>query len=157
MTSSTSRTSRKKTSAASTPPIPTTTVKADAPADPQTNVDDPNIAPPSPTGAFDGSSVSSVSLDRDAPMPPRLDPAGALAAEEITAGWVYARTISYLYSYDDPAGVWAHVVGIGWKRLSPNSLSGHSHMAILSTLATHDNITVDYHEDASGRIDQIMV
>ena len=30
-------------------------------------------------------------------------------------------------------------------------------MLILASLATHDNITVDYHEDAAGRIDQILV
>ena len=68
-----------------------------------------------------------------------------------------ARDCPFLYSYDDPAGVWVWVVGVGWKRLSPASLSGHGHMAILASLATHDNITVDYHEDAAGRIDQILV
>ena len=89
------------------------------------------------------------------PLPPKLD--AAAMAQGITAGWVNNRVISYLYSYDDPAGVWVWVVGVGWKRLSPASLSGHGHMAILASLATHDNITVDYHEDAAGRIDQILV
>lgn len=68
-----------------------------------------------------------------------------------------AGTITHLWSYDAADGVWVYVNGLGWKRLSPASTSGHSHMTILSSIATHANIAVDYQMDASGQIDVLYV
>lgn len=115
---------------------------------------DPNVAPPVPTGAFEGSSIGTAVRDVSAPFPPPLDESGAGIA---AAGWVYGRKITNIWSYDASTGVWVWVDGIGWKRLSPDSESGHSHMTVLCSTATHDNLPVDYHEDASGRIDQLLV
>jgi hypothetical protein len=88
-------------------------------------------------------------------MPPSLDEQGAAMADRITAGWVHNRAITHLWSYDAATGVW--VDGIGWKSLSPVSEHGHTHMCLLVTLATDRNLPVDYHEDAAGQIDQILV
>ena len=69
-------------------------------------------------------------------------------------GWCTGRTISDLWSYEDSVGVWVLVDGIGWKRLSPASDTGHTHMTLLAGVATHDNLPVDFHEDSDGQIDQ---
>jgi hypothetical protein len=115
---------------------------------------DPATMPPPPPDTMTGAMVSTATMDVTAPLPPQLDMAGVSAPA--AAGWVYGRVITHLWSYDASTGVWAWVDGIGWKRLSPNSEFGHSHMALLATMATNGNLTVDYHEDASGRIDQVL-
>jgi hypothetical protein len=76
---------------------------------------------------------------------------------QATAGWNTGKTISDLWSYEDSSGVWVLVDGVGWKRLSPASDSGHTHMTLLAGLATHDNLPVDFHEDDQGQIDQLIV
>ncbi|CRK60250.1 hypothetical protein [Alloactinosynnema sp. L-07] len=113
------------------------------------DLDIASIMPPIPAGT-DG--MSAAVAEVAAPRPPSLD-----AAAPQAAGWVTNRMITHLWSYDSSTGVWVWVDGIGWKRLSPASESGHSHMAVLATMATHDNLPVDYHEDAAGRIDQLLV
>jgi hypothetical protein len=115
----------------------------------------PDTPPPIPATVM-GAAVA-AGPDVTAPMPPSLDEQGMAVAEGITAGWVYNRVITHLWSYDAPTGVWVWVDGIGWKRLSPVSEHGHSHMCLLATLATDRNLPVDYHEDAAGQIDQLFV
>lgn len=133
------------------PPTPDVdAARSSAPTTPDT--------PPPPPAEVTGSAVAeSVSADLRAPMPPMLDESGAPRTDVIGAGWFYNRMITYLWSYDSPIGVWVWVDGVGWKRLSPVSQFGHTHMTVLATLATHRNLPVSYHEDASGQIDQIMV
>lgn len=114
---------------------------------------DPATMPPPPPDTMNGASLSATTLDVSAPMPPQLDEQGVGAP---AAGWVCGRVITHLWSYDASTGVWVWVDGIGWKRLSPNSEFGHTHMTLLATMATHDNLTIDYHEDAAGRIDQLL-
>ena len=113
---------------------------------------DPSAMPP-PPDTISGGTVTATTVDVKAPLPPQLDAQGVSAP---AAGWVYGRVITHLWSYDASTGVWAWVDGIGWKRLSPNSEFGHSHMTLLATMATQGNLTVDYHEDAAGRIDQVL-
>ena len=93
--------------------------------------------------------------DANAPMPPALDEAG-LTGDPPSAGSTTAR--SRTCGPTTPStGVWVWVDGIGWKRLSPVSEFGHSHMTVLATVATDRNLAVDYHEDAAGQIDQLLV
>ncbi|WP_245573931.1 hypothetical protein [Amycolatopsis nigrescens] len=86
---------------------------------------------------------------------------GAAAPAPVTAeqgdGWVHNRGITALYSYDSSPGVWAFVHGVGWKRLSPGSDSGHGHLVLLALMARNHRIPVSYHEDALGQIDQLLV
>lgn len=110
--------------------------------------------PPPPPDTRTRAAANRTTMDVSAPMPPQLDPLTTLGAP--AAGWVYGRVLTHLWSYDASTGVWVWVDGIGWKRLSPNSEFGHTHMTLLATMATHGNVTVDYHEDASGRIDQVL-
>jgi hypothetical protein len=74
-----------------------------------------------------------------------------------SSGWITGRAILDLWSYEDAYGVWVNVDGVGWKRLSPASGPGHTHMTLLAGAATHDNLTVDLHEDADGYIDQLII
>jgi hypothetical protein len=83
---------------------------------------------------------------------PRLEPGQVAAGVGETLG-----TITHLWSYDSPVGVWVYLDGIGWKRLSPASESGHTHMTVLSSLATNANIPVYYNLDGSGQIDRMYV
>ncbi len=133
------------------PPAPeAAAVTATAPLNPDT-------PPPLPADVVGSSVAESAGADLSAPVPPMLDEQGAPRADAITAGWFYNRMITYLWSYDSPTGVWVWVDGIGWKRLSPVSEHGHTHMAALATLATDRDLPVSYHEDAAGQIDQILV
>lgn len=115
----------------------------------------PDTPPPVPTTMM--ATAVMASQDTLAPMPPSLDEQGLAVGDGLTVGWVYNRMITHLWSYDAPTGVWVWVDGIGWKRLSPVSEHGHSHMCLLAALATDRNLPVDYHEDAAGQIDQLLV
>jgi hypothetical protein len=115
----------------------------------------PQTPPPIPSTMMPAASMTSA--DVTAPMPPSLDEVGMPVADGITAGWVYGRVLTHLWSYDASTGVWVWVDGVGWKRLSPVSEFGHSHMTALATVATDRNLPVDFHEDAAGQIDQILV
>ncbi|MGH3876392.1 MAG: hypothetical protein ACRDSK_05060 [Actinophytocola sp.] len=130
-----------------TPPVP------DSPS----TVGSPGTRPPLPAELKSRTATEVRDPDVNAPMPPGLREAGVRAPDAFAAGWVNNRMITHLWSYDAPTGVWVWVDGIGWKRLSPVSQFGHTHMTVLATLATQRNQPVDYHEDASGQIDQILV
>jgi hypothetical protein len=138
------------------PPAPEA-VTARSAAAASTAPSNPDTAPPFPAEVVGSAVTVAAGTDRNAPAPPMLDSSGAPRADAISAGWFYNRTITHLWSYDSPAGVWVWVEGSGWRRLSPASLFGHSQMTVLSTLATDRNLPVHYHEDASGQIDVIMV
>jgi hypothetical protein len=108
----------------------------------------PVVTPPTPKdwAPYGNSSTSPVASDGA-----RCPVSGA------AGGWTTGRTISDLWSYEDSVGVWVLVDDIGWKRLSPASDSGHTHMTLLAGVATHDNLPVDFHEDGDGQIDQLIV
>lgn len=65
-------------------------------------------------------------------------------------------TITHLWSYDSPVGVWVVLDG-QWRRISPASEHGHTHMTVLATIATNANIPVYYNLDGSGQIDRLYV
>ena len=98
-------------------------------------------------------SAASVENVVTGPLPPQMGARTQAAA----AGWTYNQAITHLFSYDTPAGAWVYVNNIGWKRLSPASEPGVTAMLAIATMATHDNVPVNYHEDAAGLIDQILV
>ncbi|PRX44634.1 hypothetical protein B0I33_111146 [Prauserella shujinwangii] len=82
---------------------------------------------------------------------------GAAGAGSAGGGWVHRRLITHLWSYNAAPGVWVGVQGVGWKRLSPASETGHSHLTMLALLARNNRLPVTYHEDAHGQIDQLIV
>jgi hypothetical protein len=150
MTTSTVRTSRRGEEVpplAGDSPTSATTTTDRASADPSNSPDQfAQIA-----AALQVSDGQQVAADLG-PQPPQIR-AGqqAIAA----AGWVYNQAITHLFSYDSAIGVWVYVNGVGWKRFSPNSEHGITHMTAIATMATHNNLPVHYHEDAAGLIDQI--
>ncbi|MBB4907135.1 hypothetical protein [Actinophytocola algeriensis] len=127
---------------------------AQAPPAPATAEAGPDTPPPAPAAMM---AAATTAQDMLAPAPPSLDEQGIAIGDGLTVGWVHHRMITHLWSYDAVTGVWVWVDGIGWKRLSPVSEHGHSHLCLLATLATDRNLPVDYHEDAAGRIDQLLV
>ncbi|MQA11461.1 MAG: hypothetical protein GEU98_23495 [Pseudonocardiaceae bacterium] len=128
-----------------TPPTPTGAWDPNTPPTP-TGAWDPNI-PPRPTGAWDPNRPPAPTGAWD----PNTN--GAVSAN----GWTRNRAITHLWSYNASPGVWVAVHGIGWKRLSPASESGHSHLTMLALLAKSNGLAVSYHEDAHGQIDQLVV
>jgi hypothetical protein len=72
-------------------------------------------------------------------------------------GWSYHQAITHVWFTGTSAGtvVWVH--GTGWKQLSTASGPGHGHLVMLAATAKSRRIYVDYHEDAHGRIDQLVV
>ncbi|NIJ09937.1 hypothetical protein FHU38_000281 [Saccharomonospora amisosensis] len=73
------------------------------------------------------------------------------------SGWSQHRFITHLWSAAESPGAWISVHGAGWKRLSPASESGHSHLTQLALLAKNYRLPVAYHEDSRGEIDQLLV
>jgi len=119
-----------------------------------TAVADPSTAPDrftEITQALGTLTTSGVDAPSTGPVPPQVSGVQAVAA----AGWSYNQAITHLFSYDTAVGVWVFVNNIGWKRLSPASESGATAMTVIATMATHDNLPVNYHEDAAGLIDQM--
>ncbi|RZQ65226.1 hypothetical protein [Amycolatopsis suaedae] len=97
-----------------------------------------------------------------APIPtgnwePNSPPVQVAPVPQNPDGWVRNRAITHLYSYNAAPGVWVYVQGAGWKRLSPASDSGHSHLTMLAAIAKNHRLPVDYHEDSQGQIDQLVV
>ncbi len=85
-------------------------------------------------------------------------PAPSRQPGQVTAGiGETLGKITHLWSYDSAVGVWVYLDGVGWRRLSPASEHGHSHLTVLATIATHANIPVYYNLDGSGQIDRLYV
>lgn len=137
------------------PATVTTAEATQAPPAPAAAEAGPDTPPPAPAAMM--ATAAATAQDMLAPAPPSLDEQGIAIGDGLTVGWVHHRMITHLWSYDAVTGVWVWVDGIGWKRLSPVSEHGHSHLCLLATLATDRNLPVDYHEDAAGRIDQLLV
>jgi len=147
MTSSSTVRPRRRGSTDQTPPAadlaaPITNTAAADPTSPPDRL---------PTGSEMLRTTDLPSRSPAGPMPPamRADTQAVAAA-----GWFYGQAITHLFSYNSPQGAWVFVNGPGWKRLSPASPHGVTHMI---TIATHDNLPVNYHEDAAGLIDQMYV
>lgn len=146
MTSSTVRPRRR--GADQDPPRPASSTQTADPASPPNQFAEI-------TAALRASGAMADLPDQQAgPLPPALQADGAALA---VAGWKYGQAITHLFSYDSPQGAWVFVNGPGWKRLSPASSHGVTHMMEIATMATQANLPVNYHEDAAGLIDQLYV
>jgi hypothetical protein len=144
MTTTTTR--RARTTRSSTPPdVPVTTVEPTGP--------DPAASPD--TLAVPGATISAGRrvTPADIPHPPVVD-SGVVAG--IGTGWFSGQMVTHLFSYDSPDGVWIYVDGVGWKRLSPASAFGVSHMVVIATMATTHNVPVTFYENDAGLIEQIL-
>jgi hypothetical protein len=117
-----------------------------------TAVADPSTSPDRFLEITQALGTLGVSTAAEGPLPPLPSDLSVAAA-----GWKYNQAITHLFSYDSPDGAWVFVNSVGWKRLSPASAFGVNAMIIIATLATHDNLPANYHEDAAGLIDQIYV
>ncbi|TKG69908.1 hypothetical protein [Prauserella endophytica] len=124
---------------------------------------DPYSPPPAPTG-WDPYTPppAPVPMGWDPYTPPvdgsgQQRPAPVQNGQNPPTGWVTGRAVLNLWSASGSPGVWIAVQGVGWKRLSPASESGHSHLTLLALLAKNYRLPVSYHEDARGEIDQLVV
>ncbi|MBK1784981.1 hypothetical protein [Prauserella cavernicola] len=125
---------------------------------------DPYSPPPAPAG-WDPYSPPPAATPAPTGWDPYSSPPSGAAQQQPNGhngasaggGWVNGRAVTHLFSTAGSPGVWVAVHGIGWKRLSPASESGHSHLTLLALLAKNYRLPVSYHEDERGQIDQLVV
>lgn len=90
------------------------------------------------------------------PQPDHGNGSGNGSPETPRGVWVRGRVITQLLSSSEFPGVWAWVHGLGWKRLG-SSETGRGPLISLALLAKAYALTVAFHEDDSGQIDQLLV
>ncbi|HWB02106.1 MAG TPA: hypothetical protein VG796_03715 [Verrucomicrobiales bacterium] len=101
-------------------------------------------APPPPTSAIGDAG-------------PSIRPAeGGGAAAGITA-WLNNKRITALWSINQNRNSWAHVEGIGWKRLANNSDSAIVALTMLAAHAREKASVVNYREESDGMIREMYV
>ncbi|GAB2994467.1 hypothetical protein LWP59_01420 [Amycolatopsis acidiphila] len=122
---------------------------------PPTGAWDPNSPPP--TGAWDPNNPPQPQPPAPQPQPPALRPQpGNGTAPQATGLWIRNRVITHLLSSSACPGVWVFVAGLGWKQLAAVE-TGRSPLTGLAVLAKANGLTVSFHENAYGLIDQLLV
>lgn len=141
-----------------TPPAPTGAWDPNTPPAP-TGAWDPNT-PPAPTGAWDPNTPPPAGAwDPNTPpqvQPPAPQPGDGNAATQAPGLWIRNRVITHLLSSSAQPGVWVFVAGLGWKPLASGE-TGRSPLTGLAVLAKANGLTVSFHENAYGQIDQLLV
>jgi hypothetical protein len=138
---------------------------------PPTGAWDPNTPPPSgawdpntppPTGAWDPNTPPPTGAwdPNTPPQPPapqpQPHPGNGASAPQATGLWIRNRVITTLWSSSTRPGVWVFVAGLGWKQLAAVE-TGRSPLTGLAVLAKANGLTVSFHENAYGQIDQLLV
>ncbi|WP_236789937.1 hypothetical protein [Amycolatopsis sp. GM8] len=124
---------------------------------PPTGAWDPNTPPP--TGAWDPNTppVPAGAWDPNTPPRPGPQPHTGNGAMPVATGlWIRNRVITQLWSSSGRPGVWVFVAGLGWKQLAAVE-TGRSPLTGLAVLAKANGLTVSFHENAFGQIDQLLV
>ncbi|MBX3638149.1 MAG: hypothetical protein KF683_22485 [Rubrivivax sp.] len=87
---------------------------------------------------------------------PTLQVAADGAAAAIGA-WNNGKRITALWTINQNRNSWAHVDGVGWKRLSTASESGVVALTRLAAHARERNSVVNYRDEADGMVHEIYV
>jgi hypothetical protein len=96
--------------------------------------------------------------DLEASAPQATPPASVAAGSSdqgITA-MQYNKRVTALWTINEVRNCWAHVDGVGWRRLANNSDSGVVALNMLMAHARQMNARVDY-DDGTGMITQAYV
>ncbi len=112
----------------------------------------PSINPPTEKSSeeIDGSDVSL--RDSDSVPVPFIEEESAS-----TEGFNRNKRINGLWSINENKNAFAHVSGVGWRKIANNSDSGIVALNMLTSHARAENSAVDYSEDKDSMIYEIYV
>ena len=90
---------------------------------------------------------------------PTLTPPAALGgvAEAVTANWRSNVQIDALWTIDEPRNAWAHVVGVGWRKIYNGRDGAFQALTTLASQARQTNRPVNLREEADGMIYEIYL
>ena len=87
----------------------------------------------------------------------RAPPPSVAAVGAVTGTWQVDRRISALWTNPSPRNAWLHVVGLGWRKVSPATDSSVIAMTAIGSLARQTNARVDFVEESDGTISQLTI
>lgn len=121
----------------------------------------PIQAPPSSTSGAGGSCGCGASMTLPAGFgmessSPMLRPPDEGLGAGISA-WLNNKKITGLWGKNQNRNSWAHIAGIGWKRLANNSDSAIVALTMLCAHAREKDSVVNYREEADGMIHEMYV
>jgi hypothetical protein len=96
----------------------------------------------------------------DAGSAPAMTPPGVVEEVSYATGisaWQNSRKITALWSINQTRNSWAHVMGIGWKKLSNKCDSGTVALTVLAGNARQTQTPVNYREEADKMIHEMYV
>ena len=88
---------------------------------------------------------------------PSLEPPAEAAGGGGVTAWNNNKKITALWGINQNRNSWVHVDGVGWKRLADNSDSAVVALTILGAHAKQTGATVNYRDEADGKIHEIYV
>jgi len=104
------------------------------------------------------SGTAATAVGRPTLMPPGAARAtGAKAAGAVTATWRSGVTITALWTIDETRNAFAHVDGVGWKKLYNGRDGAFAALVTLAAQARQTGRTVNLREEADGMIYEIYL
>jgi hypothetical protein len=91
---------------------------------------------------------------------PVMTPPGVVEEVSNSTGittWKNSRKITALWSINQNRNSWAHIMGIGWKKLSNKCDSGSIALTVLASSAKLTQTPVNYREEADKMIHEMYV
>ncbi len=111
------------------------------------------------TPDVDPATIAEASVSAGAGAGPTENPPEASASASTDQGitaMLYDRRVTALWSINETRNAWAHIDGLGWKRVANNSDSAFLALGLLMAHARQTNARVDF-DDANGQIAQAYV
>jgi len=90
---------------------------------------------------------------------PSLEPSEALSASSIggVTAWINGKRVSALWGINQNRNSWAHIAGVGWKKLANDSDSAVVALTVLAAHAKQSQTNYNYREEADGMIHETYV
>ena len=81
----------------------------------------------------------------------------AVRTEGVIGAWNNDKQVTALWSLAENRNSWMHVDGVGWKKLADNSDSVVVALTMLAAHARELNRTVNYRDEADGKVYELYV
>lgn len=101
---------------------------------------------------------STVSFEIDGAAEPTMQPPGALqaAGTAIGAGWLSGKKVTALWANLSLRNAWAHLDGVGWKKLADANDNATASLTMLASAARQAG-TVNALEGADAKLSEIYL
>lgn len=121
-----------------------------------TDLDVPGTS--APTAVSDEQIAALVAESTPLAGPTMAPPAAAAGtAEAITGTWRSNVKIDALWTIDEPRNAWAHVVGLGWRKIYNGRDGAFQALTTLASQARQTNRPVNLREEADGMVYEIYL